>query len=198
MTGFNAGPSDENLLKRAKSGDKAAFEIFYNRHKRRILNYAYRMIGNRESAEEITQEVFVKAYVNLSRYTEQGKPLNWIYTIAGNLSKNFLRDKRFEPQLSLDKELLGKEGISLQDVIPAKEKGPSDIVISKEQEVLIQKHIDLLPLKYKEVLVLCDVQGHSYEETAGILKCRVGSVGSRLSRARLLLAKSLKKYYKRR
>ena len=62
MVDIGLGPSDENLLEKARSGDKAAFEIFYDRNKRRILNYTYRMIANRASAEEITQEVFVKAY----------------------------------------------------------------------------------------------------------------------------------------
>ena len=196
MAGLNnVSPSDESLLKRSKEGDKSAFEVFYQRHKRRILNYIYRMIGNIGSAEELTQEVFIKAYINLSNYTPQGKPLAWIYTIAKNLCKNFLRNKKYQPQLLLDKELPGMEGLSLLDVIPAEGKSPSDLAMDNEIEDLIQKSINLIPLKYRVVLILCDIQRCSYEEAAQILKCRIGSVGSRLSRARLILARASKRYF---
>ncbi|NQU73128.1 MAG: sigma-70 family RNA polymerase sigma factor [Candidatus Omnitrophica bacterium] len=196
MTDFKVSPSDGDLLNKARKGNKGAFEDFYARYKRRILNYIYRMIGNRESAEDIAQETFVKAYMNLSTYTEQAKAINWIYTIAGNTCKNFLRDKKLKQQLSLDAKLLGNEKISLKDIIQAEGDTPSDLTINKEQENLVQAHINLMPLKYKEVLILCDIEGCSYEETAQILRCSVGSVGSRLSRARLILAKKLKKYFK--
>ena len=186
----------EDLLKKAKDGDKAAFETFYNENKRRILNYVYRMVGNLESAEEITQEVFVKAYFNLSRYIPMEKPLNWIYTIAGNLCKNFLRDNRQRPQVSLDKELAMQEGLTLKDMLSTETRGPSDLAMGKELTGIIQAHIDRLPAAYKEALVLCDIQGCSYEEAAGILKCKIGSVASRLHRARLILAKALRGYFK--
>lgn len=192
----SARPSDEKLLKRAKDGEKAAFEIFYNRHKRRILNYVYRMVSDPEAAKDITQEVFVKAYTNLDGYTAEGKGLHWVYTIAGNTCKNFLRDKK--PLASLNKDVKECEGISLQDILPVDEKGPADSVMGEEQQGLIQTHISNLPLKYREVFVLCVMEGYSYEEVAKILKCRVGSVGSRLSRARQILAKGLAKYYKAR
>jgi len=190
------GPLDDTLLERVKKGDKTAFELFYNKHKRVILNYAYRMIGDRPCAEEITQETFVKAYVNISRYVPQGKPLNWIYRIAGNLCRNFLRDKKYEPRLSLDAKLPEDEKLSYKDVIGADKETPRDAVIMKEQDKLIQTNIALLPVKYREVVTLCDMQGYSYEEAAEILKCRIGSVGSRLSKARGLLAKGLRKYFR--
>jgi RNA polymerase sigma-70 factor (ECF subfamily) len=134
----------------------------------------------------------------LARYRPEGKSLNWVYTIAGNLCKNFLRDRRFEPRVSLDEEVPGKEGIIIQDTIAQDGGIPSDLVISKEQEKLIQERIDQLPFKYRKILVLCDIQGCTYEEAARILKCNVRSVGSRLARARLILAESLKKYFKQR
>ncbi|MBL7069721.1 MAG: RNA polymerase sigma factor [Candidatus Omnitrophica bacterium] len=196
MADYAANTSDESLLERAKDGDKSAFDIFYNRHKRRILNYVYRMIGRREAAEEITQDVFMKAYMNLTRYIAQGKALNWIYTIAGNLCKNFFRDNRYKKEVSINRELLRLEGLSLEDMIEGREKMPSDSAMNREMEDLIQEHVNRLPIKYKAVLVLCDIQGCSYEDAAKILKCRVGSVGSRLSRARLFLAESLGKYFK--
>jgi len=186
----------EDLLKRAKDGDREAFEAFYNENKRRILNYVYRMVGNLESAEEITQEVFMKAYLNLSKYRPMEKPLNWIYTIAGNLCRNFLRDNRQATQVSLDKELAKPERLTLKDMLSAQTEGPSDSAMGKELSDIMQAHIDRLPVAYKETLVLCDIQGYSYEEAASILRCKVGSIASRLHRARLILAKSLRRYFK--
>ncbi len=187
--------SDQELLRKAKDGQNVAFDIFYNRHKRRILNYIYRMTSNRERAEELAQEVFVKAYLALDKYLPEGKGLNWIYTIAGNLSKNYLRDKRHDPKLLLDKELRGLQGITMQDVIASKSDTPLEATLKKERELLIQDGIKQLPVKYREILILCDIQGHSYEETGEILKCTTGSVGSRLSKARSLLASKLEKYF---
>ena len=156
------------------------------------MNYAYRMTGDFRGAEEITQDAFIRAYLNLKRYKSQGKALNWIFTIAGNLCRNYFRGKKHEPRLLLNKELPGKEGLSMQDVIPAKGDTPSGSAITREKEALIQKEISRLPVKYREAVILCDIQGRSYEEAGTILKCNAGTVGSRLSRARAILAKSLK------
>ena len=153
------------------------------------------MTSNRERAEELAQEVFVKAYLALDKYLPEGKGLNWIYTIAGNLSKNYLRDKRHDPKLLLDKELRGQHGITMQDVIASESETPLEATLKKERELLIQDGINQLPVKYREILILCDIQGHSYEEAGEILKCTTGSVGSRLSKARSLLAEKLEKYF---
>ena len=186
--------SDEELLAQAKGGYKPAFDIFYERYKRRILNYVYRMVGARERAEDIAQDVFIKAYLALGRYESRGKALHWLYTIAGNLCRNFARDNRLRPKLSLDKEVSLDETAEFYDIVASEAENPRDIAVSKETEAIVHKHIMLLPEKYREVLVLCDIQGCSYEDVASILKCKIGSVGSRLSKARMLLAEKLKRY----
>lgn len=195
-THFDANISDESLIKRASKGDKPAFEIFYSRHKRHIFNYVYRIIGNHQVAEQLMQDVFVRAYVYLHEYTGRGKPSSWVYGIARNLCKNFLRDTKEEGHLSLNKGLKDSEGFSLQDVLPAGIGSPSELTIRQETEDLVQRHISALPLVYREALVLCDIQGCSYDEAAKILHCSLGTVGSRVNRARLLLAEYLEKYYK--
>ncbi|MFH1753480.1 MAG: sigma-70 family RNA polymerase sigma factor [Candidatus Omnitrophota bacterium] len=183
---------DEGLLKKARNGDKEAFEIFYNRHKRRILNYAYRMTGNADTSQEITQDVFIKAYVNLRSYKEEGKALNWLYTIAGNHCRSFLKRRGCEPRLLLDKGMAGTEGLTMRDVIASKDPNPLESAIEKEGEEMIQRSIDRLPLKYREAIILCDILGYSYDEIARIQKCNIRTIGSRLSRARALIARSLK------
>ena len=190
--------SDEHLLERAKDGYKPAFDIFYQRHKRVILNYVYRMVGSRDRAEDMAQEVFVKAYVSLQRYRSEGKALNWVYTIASNLCKNEIRAGRLRRSVSLDKELKGAEGLTFGDVVPSGTTTPREDAMNRESALILQGEIEKLPVKYRDVIVLCDIQGHSYEDAASILRCRVGSVGSRLSKARLILAAKLKRYFNKR
>ena len=95
--------SEESLLLEAKKGDRAAFDVLYNKYKRPILNFVYRLIGNKETAEEVTQEMFIKAYKNLDIFDPKRKFSSWIYTIARNLAKNALRDKRYFRNVSLEK-----------------------------------------------------------------------------------------------
>ncbi len=190
--GLGGKKTDIELISAARSGDKDAFGLFYDRHKKRMLTYAYRMTGSLRIAEEITQDAFVKAYAGLSGYAERGKALNWLYTITGNLCRNYLRDSRHDPALLLDKGIRGGDGLTVKETLAHDSPGPAESAQRKEVDCFLQAAINALPRKFKEVIVLCDIQGLSYEDAAGILRCRVGSVGSRLSRARLTLAKILK------
>ncbi len=185
-----AQPPDEILIQKAKSGDRKAFEALYQKYKRPILNFAYRLIGNKETAEEITQETFVRVYLNLARFDPRGKVSSWIYTIAGNLAKNELRDKKYFHDISLDKVIFGDDKkIRLRDVVLEGKDKPDKVLEDKELQDQIQKVIDAIPARYREVLVLCDVQGLSYEEAARIVGCSVGTIASRLSRARVIFMK---------
>lgn len=182
---------DADRVIRAKEGDREAFEELYSRYKRPILNYLYRFIGNRHHAEELAQETFVKAYMSLHRYQPRAKFSSWLYRIAGNLARNFLRhasyDKRAEP-VRRDAYSGGSGEISPFDSISSSAKGPAEHAQSKEAELLIQQAIDKLPPHLKEAVVLCDIEGFSYEEAAKVMGCRSMTVGSRLWRGRKRLA----------
>lgn len=182
---------DDELVVKAKKGNRAALDSLYNKYKRPILNYIYRLIGDFHQAEELTQETFIRVYINIDRYVERGKFSSWVYTIAGNLAKNFLRDKSYIEKVSIDKEIAEAEKISLLDVIADETKRPDDQALKEEKERLIQQGIDKLKPKHKQVIILCDIQGLSYEDVAKILKCPPATVGSRLSRARENLARIL-------
>ena len=185
-------PSDRYLIQKAREGDRPAFEELYNRYKKPIFNYICRLLGDRAVAEELTQETFIRVYTNLAQYRPTGKVSSWIYMIAANLAKNELRSREYRKTVSLDSAIAEDEKLRLGDLLQDTSVGPADVAENKEVRAQIQKVIHKLPLHHKEVLVLCDVQGLSYEEAAEILGCSVGTVASRLNRARTAFVKIFK------
>ena len=189
---MNDKSSDELLAKQAKEGDVAAFEELFNRYKRPLLNFIYRFIGNRQTAEEVTIEVFMKAYNNLDVFDPNKKFATWIYTIARNLSKNSLRDRKYFRDVSLEESVFDKDdSIKLKDVIADINASPDAIAQDEELSRLAQKILDSLPVKYKEVITLCSVQELSYREAAAILGISVAGVSVRLNEAKRLFMKKL-------
>lgn len=187
-------PSDDILVEKAKAGERAAFDELYQKYKRPILNYIYRFIGNFAQAEELTQEVFVRAYINIHRFEPRAKFSSWLYRIAANLSKNFIRHAQYEKRLLPVKKdsYAGDElGLGFVENIEDKAKRPDEAAQVAETERLVQEAINRLPAHLKEVLILCDIEGFSYEEAAKIMGCRPMTVGSRLWRAREKLSKLL-------
>lgn len=184
--------SDELLAKEAKEGDVKAFEELFERYRKPILNFIYRLIGSRETAEEVAIEVFMNVYNNLHIYDPEKKFSTWLYTIARNLSKNALRDRKYFRDVSLEQEIGAEdEAMRLKDVIADKSIGPDEIAMDEELAGEAQKVIDSMPLKYKEVITLCGVQGLKYEEAAKILGCSVASISVRLAEAKEMFVKKL-------
>jgi RNA polymerase sigma-70 factor, ECF subfamily len=185
---------DENLVLQVKQGNREAFDELYQKYKRPILNYIYRFIGNRHSAEELTQETFVRVYMNIRNYQPRAKFSSWVYRIAGNLAKNFLRhasyDKRALP-LKKDSQADDSEAVSIVEFIADNAKRPDEHAQSKEEELLVQQAIGMLSMNLKEVVILCDIKGFSYGEAADIMNCSPMTIGSRLWRGREKLAKLL-------
>lgn len=185
-------PSDELLAGMAKGGDATAFEKLFHRYKKPILNFIYRLIGNRETAEEVAIEVFMKAYNNLDIFDPERKFSTWIYTIARNLSKNALRDRRYFRDVSLEEPVSAKdEVLRLKDLIADPNASPDVIAQDNELAEEAQKILDSLPAKYKEVIALCSMQGLPYQEAAAILGISVASVSIRLNEAKNLFMKKL-------
>lgn len=183
-----------NLIIRAKQGEREAFDKLYEKYKRPILNYIYRFIGNLSSAEELTQESFVRAYINIHRFTPKAKFSSWIYKIAANLSKNYLRHASYEKRaLPVKKVSYNGSETELEpiDRIEDKARKPDESAQDKEIVGLVQRAINELPAHLKEALILCDIKGLSYEEAAKIMRCKPMTVGSRVWRGREKLSKLL-------
>lgn len=185
--------SDEELIKSAKKGDKEAFKELFDKYSGKILSYLYRYIGDFQKAEDVTIATFLDVYQRLPAYEEKGKFVSWVYKIAVNFAKKEFRKKKRMKEVSLDRPLGKNAKMTVYDLKADTKLRPDQQMMSNELREEIEKIIVNLDKKYKNVLLLCDVQGLSYEEVAKILKCRKVTVGVRLSRARKLLCEALRR-----
>ncbi len=184
----NAAPTDEVLIARFQEGDNYAFNLLVKRYKEPLLNFVYRFVGEREEAEDIVQETFLRLFKNKHYYREIAKFSTWIYTIAGNLAKTELRRRKRRKLLSISHFMSGEKDYDIPDEDSNPERDTNTVITDR----IIQRAIDKLSPKFKQVIVLRDVQGFSYEEIAEIVGIPLGTVKSRVNRARLKLQEDLK------
>ncbi|MEW6536761.1 MAG: RNA polymerase sigma factor [Candidatus Auribacterota bacterium] len=183
--------SDEELILSARD-DAHAFDAFHQRFLSKILNYVNRLVGDYQKAEEITQETFLQVYRHLDTYRPEGKTSSWLFKIATNLSKNELRNQRRRNFLgfSLNNKISNDEqDTELLELIPDRSHKPDTLAEINELADTLEKAINKLPLKYREVILICEVYGYSYQEASEILNCTKANVGIRLCRARRQIKK---------
>ena len=169
---------DSELVVRSKDGDLQAFNFIVQRYQSQVLNLSARIIGDRGRAEDVTQETFISAYQAIGRF-RGGSLRAWLMRIAANASRDSLRGSRRRPEQSLDESL---ESQSFQPV--SAEPSPEEHAERSELNAELQKAILALSDDQRAVLVLIDVQGFSYEETTESVGASIGTVKSRLNRAR--------------
>lgn len=181
-------PTDEVLIQQFQEGNLYAFEQIVQRYKEPLINFVYHFLGDRVDAEDVVQETFLRVYRNKHLYRNIAKFSTWIYTIASNLAKTELRRRRRRRILSLS-----NMGFDNRDYdIPDGEATPEGIVDGGMKESIIRQAIETLPAKFKEVVILRDVQEFSYEEISEILDIPIGTVKSRVNRGRSRLQKKLR------
>lgn len=183
--------SDEDVMERCAMGSEAAFRALVQRYRTRIMNLVCRFINDRDRAEEISQEVFLRVFRNRERYRKSGKFSTWIFTIAVNLTKNEIRSRvRHKGTFSLDamEEDSSGQGMAFPDSKPL----PDEDLAAHEIGQKVADALRKIPARYREAVVLRDVEGLSYEEVGQILKIPGGTVRSRINRARLMLKERLK------
>jgi RNA polymerase sigma-70 factor (ECF subfamily) len=185
---------DYELVSFCKKGDVDAFEVLVKKHQRRMVNIAYRMIGNYEEACEIVQDAFVSAYRNLKGFKGKSKFSTWLYTIVMNLSKNRLKQLKTQlhrEKFSIDNPILTNDG---QIKVEPASNEPSALEKLEKRDVQqkVQECINSLDDEFREVLILRDIQGFSYGEISDLLKAPEGTVKSRLFRAREAVKDCLK------
>lgn len=179
--------SDEDIITRFQRGDMYAFDLIVKRYKDQLLNFAYRFLGDMEDSEDIVQETFLRVFRKKKLYKNIAKFSTWIYTITGNLAKTELRRRK-------RKKLFSISGVGYEEKdfeIPDIKHGPDDQAESVVKDEIIQKAIDSLSGKFKEVIILRDIQELSYEEISKIAKIPLGTVKSRVNRGRLKLQEKL-------
>ncbi len=193
-TGLQKGvePTDEVLIARFQDGDEYAFNLLVKRYKDPLMNFVFRFVGNRTDAEDIVQETFLRLYKNKHYYKEIAKFSTWIYTIAGNLAKTELRKRKRRNMFSINNFMQTDKDYDLPDKGVTPDRHANTIITDN----IIQGAIDKLSPKFRQVILLRDVQGFSYEEISQIVDIPLGTVKSRVNRARLRLQQELKKVMK--
>ena len=185
--------ADVALVEECQNGDISAFEALVSRYKDRVYNVAYRFLGNHEDAQDVAQEVFVRAYRGIDGFKGNSKVYTWLYSIAGNLARNKLRDsKRKGRDKSVSLEALSASAPGVAEAAMASRGTPEDIARGHEMEEALQDCLEGLPEHYRIVFVLRTFEQLSYEEIADSVGCPKGTVKSRLNHARKLLHERLK------
>lgn len=181
-----AEDDDMQYVVLCRNGDIEAFEVLVERHQKKTLNIAYRMLGDHDEACDVVQEAFLAAYRSLNKFKAEAKFSTWLYRIVVNYTKNRLKQRkniaRYE-SASLY-ESADDQGGNIACLAVASSSNPGELLEQHEREVHVQRCISALDLEYREVLVMRDIQGLSYEEIRDVLRIPDGTVKSRLSRAR--------------
>ncbi len=182
--------SEQNLIERTLAGDDAAFGQLVEAHQRAVFNVAYRLLGNRQEAQDVAQETFWRAYRALDRF-DRSRPLApWLYRIAANLSLNRLRDGP-PPTVSLDAPAPDRPSHAAPRQIADPDGGPVAHLLRAEAQARIREAILALPPDDRVVIELRHFQGLSYAEIAAATRTTLSSVKSRLFRARRKLQSQL-------
>ena len=183
--------SDTALVEDCQNGNPAAFDELVHRYKDRVYNVVYRFLGNREDAQDVAQETFLKAYLGIRQFEGRARVYTWLYSIAGNLARNRLRDmgrRGRNKAVSLDDRR--DEGSIREWASPA--ATPEELARAQELDRELQAALNELPEHYRLVFVLRTFEKLSYDEIADAAGCPKGTVKSRLNQARKQLHERLK------
>ncbi|HIA90991.1 MAG TPA: sigma-70 family RNA polymerase sigma factor [Candidatus Marinimicrobia bacterium] len=182
--------TDEELIARFQDGDEQAYVELVNRYRNRLMTFVYRFVNDMEKAEDIVQDTLMKLYTHRHYYRNIAKFSTWIYTIAGNFAKTELRRKKRHKVTNLSQ--MGFDDREYQ--LPSVEPETGETAQGHFAEKKIQMAIQELPLHFRTVVILRDIQELSYEEISKIVDVPLGTVKSRINRARLQLQQSLKEF----
>ncbi len=175
---------DNELVARFLDGNGLAFPELVRRYQSRLLNFIYRTIGDRDRAEDLVQETFIRVYRHLHRFDQTKKFSTWIYTIASNLAKNELRNRSRNPLVLFQtiKKNWEADHRPLQWEDP--HHRPDDLYRKRHLRAMVEKAVEQLPEHHRVVFVLREMEGKTYEEISEITGVNLGTVKSRLNRAR--------------
>lgn len=182
--------TENEIIERVKNGNRDAFTELMERYRTQVFNTAYRMLSDYEDASDATQEVFIKIYKSIASFKGQSSFTTWIYVICRNVCNDILRKRKRQ---GINISIYGDDEDESSPIknIKSDTPTPEETVETDERQRLVQEAIASLKPEYREVIVYSDMQQLSYEEIAQILKCPVGTVRSRLNRARTALRKIL-------
>jgi RNA polymerase sigma-70 factor, ECF subfamily len=181
--------SDKKLVKRVQKGDKGAFDLLVLKYQHKIVNLVMRYVRDPELALDITQEAFIKAYRALPRFRGDSAFYTWMYRIAVNTAKNHLAAQRRRP-MDVELDLQDPEQYDLHSKLKETDT-PEGVILGKELQETVERAIAALPEDLRTAIILRELEGMSYEEIAQTMECPVGTVRSRIFRARDAIAKKV-------
>ncbi len=176
-------------IKEVLKGDQNAFAEIVELFQDKLYRICYRMLGNQHEAEDIAQEAFVRAFINIHTFDTNRKFSTWLYRIGTNLCIDRIRKKK--PDYYLDAEVAGTEGLNMYSQIASKEELPEQEVLKMEMQDRVQYEISRLPDKYRAVIVLKYMEDLPLQEISDILEMPLGTVKTRIHRGREALRKQL-------
>ncbi|WP_031513555.1 RNA polymerase sigma factor [Desulfofalx alkaliphila] len=174
--------TDQQLVERSKTGDYQAFEELVQKYENKVYSVAYRFMGNHADACDLAQEAFIKIYNALPGFRGDSSLMTWIYHITANVCRDELRRRQNKQTYSLDDEF--HENLPSILNIVSDEPGPEEEMERQELRLQVQQCLNMLSEDYRLILIMREMQELSYDEIATVLDCSLGTVKSRLSRAR--------------
>ncbi|MDZ7860258.1 MAG: sigma-70 family RNA polymerase sigma factor [Candidatus Krumholzibacteriota bacterium] len=177
---------DIKLINRCLEGDEKSFEILLNKYKGPVFSICLRMVNNRDDAEDLSQDLFIRVFNMLDRYNPAFPFSSWIYRITSNLCIDFLRKKKRNRLLSTDQPIKGKDG-TMQRQLVSKEIGPERKTEVSEKMKALEESIGMLPEPYRIIIILRHQQQLSYEEISDMLAVPLGTVKARIHRGRKMI-----------
>jgi len=187
---------DAPFIERLKAGDAVAFDNLVERYSGDIYALLFRLTSNAEDARDLTQDTFLRALRSISGFRGDAELKTWLFRIAINESRNRFRwwkRRRREVTISLD-ATIGDSGTSYSDTIAESSISPEDAALMREREYALKAALLDLAVIYREAIILCDIEGMTYDQTAGALGVGIGTVKSRISRGREELRRRLKDF----
>jgi RNA polymerase sigma-70 factor (ECF subfamily) len=182
---------DQQLVERAQRGDKRAFELLVIKYQRKLGRLLSRMVRDPGEVEDVTQEAFIKAYRALPNFRGESAFYTWLYRIAINTAKNYLvaLGRRAPTTTEFDNE----DAESFDDAEALRDTStPENLMMGREVATAVNRAVEALPEDLRTAITLREIEGLSYEEIAGVMDCPIGTVRSRIFRAREAIAVELR------
>lgn len=180
---------EQSLVKRTLDGEQEAFGVLVNRYQRKVFNLAYSMTRNRETADDLAQDIFIKAYCALKNFKFRSEFGTWLYRIAMNHIKDYLRSGGRVWMVPFEDQVKDESDQENETVIIEHDQE------TEQRRKIVHEGIRALPEKYQIILSLRDIQGFSYKEISQILRLSAGTVDSRLHRARKMLKNNISPFF---
>lgn len=189
-----AADSDGMLVERAVAGDQGAFELLVIKYQRRIQRLIGRMVRDVDLVEDIAQETFIRAYRALHQFRGDAQFYTWLYRIAVNTAKKFLLELKRDPTVSQSAFKSTEDGDETYyaESEPTSDETPESVLAAKEIAVAVNTALEVLPEDLRQALILREIEGLSYEEISGVMNCPIGTVRSRIFRAREAISTKVK------